>query len=183
MALIHRIVRGISDLGMVLSVTIMIAMFVLVVAEIVARNVFSTSTFVMNELVGYGVAAMTMLALGHSLERGTVIRMSLLLVSLQQDSLIRRLLEIIAVLLGLLAAGIALRYFLHSAIRSYERAYVSETAAQIPLWIPEAFVIVGLGILMLQLVSYLIRLLAGQPAITGQVDSMAGSNDTPRQER
>lgn len=183
MGLIHRIVRGISDLGMVLSVIIMMAMTGLVLAEVVARNVFSTSTFVMNELVGYGVAAMTMIALGHSLERGTLIRMSLLLVAFRPDSLFRRLLEIIAVLLGLLAAGIAIRYFLRSATRSYERGYVSETAAQIPLWIPEAFVIAGLGILMLQLASYLLRLLAGEPVITGRDEAAEASPDQTGQER
>jgi len=173
MAMLHRIVRGISDLGMALSVIVMVAMTLLTLAEVAARNLFSTSTFVMNELVGYGVAAMTMIALGHSLERGTLIRMNLLLVAFRPQSLVRRLLEIFAVLMALVAAGIALRYFLRSVIRSYERGYTSETAAQIPLWMPEAFVVAGLGILILQLLSYLLRLLTGHPVISGQGEDPA----------
>lgn len=119
----------------------------------------------MNELVGYGVAAMTFVALGHSLERGTLIRMNLLLLALGPRSAIRRALEILSVLFALSAAGIALRYFVLSAVRNYERGYTSETAAEIPLWLPEAFVVAGLSVFLLQLLSYLLRLVAGGPMI------------------
>lgn len=168
MALIHRLVRLLSDLGMAVSVLVLVGMTGLVLAEVVLRNLFGRSTFVMAELVGYGVAAMTMMALGHSLEKGTLIRMNLLLTALRPDSLLRRLLEIVAVLLALVACAIAVRYFFRNALRSYERGFVSETAAQVPLWIPEAFVVAGLSILILQLLSYLLRLLTGAPVIESQ---------------
>ena len=165
MAMLHRLASGLSDIGMVLSVLIMVLMVGLTLAEVFARNILGTSTFVMNELVGYGVAAMTMIALGHCLERGTLIRMNLLLVLLPARSLARRLLEIIAVMTALLAGGVALHFFTRNLLRNYERGYVSETAAQIPLWLPESFVVAGLAIFLLQLVSYLVRLLSGAPII------------------
>ena len=171
MGVLHRIARALSELGMALSVLVMIAMVGLTLAEVIARNVFGTSTFVMNELVGYGVAAMTMIALGHSLERGTLIRMNMLLVLLRPDGLARRVIEILAVLLAMIATGIALRFFLRSTVRSFERGYVSETAAQIALWLPEAFVVAGLGIFLLQLLSYLLRLLTGAPVIMGEEEA------------
>lgn len=174
MRMFHRAVRALSDLGMALSVIVMIAMTLLILAEVVARNRFQTSTFVMNELVAYGVAAMTMIALGHCLETGTLIRMSMLISMLRRTSLLRRAVEVVAVLLALTTTGVALRYFLRSVERAYSRGYVSETAAQIPLWIPEAIVVAGLGILMLQLLSYLLRLLSGAPPMADQ-DSEAAT--------
>jgi TRAP-type C4-dicarboxylate transport system permease small subunit len=172
MARFHRITLMISNLGMAVSVIIMVAMVGLVLAEIIARNVFETSTFIMNELVGYGVAAMTAIALGNALENGALIRMNLLLIALKPDGLARRALELISIALAMLAVVIALRYFLRSVIRSFERGYTSETAAQVPLWIPEAFMVAGLGIFLLQLVSYLIRLLAGAPLIIEQGEQL-----------
>jgi TRAP-type C4-dicarboxylate transport system permease small subunit len=172
MAQFHRITLMISNLGMAVSVVIMVAMVCLVLAEVVARNVFGTSTFIMNELVGYGVAAMTVIALGNALENGALIRMNLLLIALKPDGLARRALELISISLAMIAVVIALRYFLRSVTRSFDRGYTSETAAQIPLWIPEAFMVAGLTILLLQLLSYLIRLFAGAPLIVDQGDEL-----------
>ena len=177
MAMLHRIARALSDFGMILSVMVMIAMVGLTLAEVFARNILGTSTFVMNELVGYGVAAMTMIALGHCLDRGALIRMNMLLFALPPPSLARRVLEIFAVLMALVAVGIALRFFLRNMLRNFERGYVSETAAQIPLWLPELFVVAGLSIFLLQLLSYLFRLLSGA-AIIAETHDEALVQDT-----
>lgn len=176
MALLHRVAHFLSNIGVALSVVVLLGMVGLTLAKIVARNIFGTSTFIMNELVGYGVAAMTMIALGHSLEKGSLIRMNLLLLALRPDGLARRILEIFAALLALLATGIALRYFLRNVLRSFERGYVSETAAQIPLWIPETFVVAGLGIFFVQLLSHLLRLVTGAPG-TGEWSGEARSQN------
>lgn len=170
----HRAIRALSDLGMMLSVVVLVGMTLLILAEVALRNLFGSSTFVMNELVGYGVATMTMVALGDCLEEGALIRMTMLLGLFRPGSAIRRTIEVAAVLMALVATGVALRYFLLSVERSHARGYVSETAAQIPLWLPEAITAAGLAVLMLQLVSYLFRLLAGAPAIEeGHADALA----------
>lgn len=175
MAQFHRFTLIVSNIGMLVSVVIMVAMVGLVLAEVVARNLFETSTFIMSELVGYGVAAMTAIALGNALENGGLIRMNLLLVALKPEGIVRRALELISVGLAIIAVGIAFRYFLRSVLRSFERGYTSETQAQIPLWIPEAFMAAGLAILLLQLLSYLIRLLSGAPPIIEHVDDLPSS--------
>jgi TRAP-type C4-dicarboxylate transport system permease small subunit len=172
MAPFHRSTLILSNLGMAVSVIIMVAMVGLVLAEVIARNVFATSTFIMNELVGYGVAGMTIIALGNALENGALIRMNLVLIALKPQGLARRALEVISIGTAMLAAGIALWYFLRSVLRSYDRGYTSETAAQVPLWIPEAFMVAGLAIFLLQLLSYLIRLLAGAPVIIEQGEQL-----------
>lgn len=176
---VHRLIRALSDLGMVLSVVVLVGMTLLILAEVALRNLTGGSTHVMNELVGYGVATMTMVALGHCLEEGALIRMTMLLGLFRPASATRRALEVAAVLMALLATSVALRYFLRSVARSLERGYVSETAARIPLWLPEAITAAGLAVLILQLLSYLLRLLAGAPAIAeGQADGLAGAPDT-----
>lgn len=160
------------------SVLVMVGMVGLTLAEVAARNLFGTSTFVMNELVGYGVATMTALALGHSLEHGSLIRMNLMLTMFRPQSVLRRAFEILAVLMALVATGIALRYFLRGMLRNYERGYVSETPAQIPLWLPEAFFAAGLAFFILQLLSYLLQLIAGQSFIEGEGEGASAVRDT-----
>jgi hypothetical protein len=47
--------------------------------EIVLRYAFASSTFVLDEFVGYAVAATTFMALGYSLEHGSLIRVNLVI--------------------------------------------------------------------------------------------------------
>jgi len=162
---LHLAIRAISNFSMAISIVVLVLMVGLILAEVVARNIFGMSTHVMNELVGYGVAVTTMLALGQSLERGTLIRMNLLLILLRPDSLLRRGIEIACVLLALFAASIALYFFIIRVSSNYSRGFVSDTILRTPLWLPETFVIAGLVVLLLQLFSYLLLLFAGGPYI------------------
>jgi len=146
---------GLNRAGIAVVLAMMVATTVLVLAEILLRNLFSTSTHMMAELVGYGVAAMTFLSLGYCFEHGVLIRMGMLLGPLGRFPTARRTVEVILTIAAIATNLIVMRYFLLSLIRNYTRGYVSETTAQIPLWIPEFFVAVGLAILLVHLVAYL----------------------------
>jgi len=65
---INKIAAGLAAILLVLMVG-------LILVEIVLRF-FSRSTFMTDVLVGYGVAAITFLALGWTLEQGSMIRIS-----------------------------------------------------------------------------------------------------------
>ena len=68
----------------------------------------------------------------------------------------QRLLELFAILTTLtVSCGIAW-LVLRSITRNIKRGAVSETVAQVPLWIPEAVVLLGLSVFILTL---LVRLL------------------------
>ena len=161
MALFQRFAKAVSDAGMLVSVAVIVGMTLLVLTEVVLRTFFASSTYIMDELVGYGIGAASFMALGHSLSRGGLIRMNLVISRLDPEGLARRLVELMCIGFGLLASGIALVYFAKNAIRSYVRGYVSETIAQVPLWIPESFMVMGLGIFLIKLVAYLLRVASG----------------------
>ena len=162
MALFHRFARILSDIGMAASVAVIIAMTLLILTEVVLRTYFASSTYVMDELIGYGIAATSFLALGQSLAKGTLLRMNLLIAAVPHESRFRTAIEVFCALCGMVGAGMALFYFARNMVRNFERGYVSETIARVPLWLPELFMVVGLSVFLVQLLSYFIRILAGQ---------------------
>ncbi len=153
----HATILWVSRAGAYVAVFVLLAMTTLILTEIVLRTGYSKSTHMLDELVGYGIAAMSFLALGHALETGSLIRMNLLLVRLDANSRLRLVLELLSTLFGLIAIGVAIFFFARNVLRSYERGYVSETVAEVPLWMPEGVLLVGLVVFWFQLLSYAIR--------------------------
>ena len=156
---LHAAASMLSCLAGWLSGAILIYMVAHTVLEIVLRNVFNRSTFVLDEFVGYGMAAITFLALGHALERGQLIRVNLLLGML--GGLARRLIELFCILATLAITVFAGWFFYQVMQRQWLRGAVSHSLAEVPLWIPYAIVLSGLGVFALQLIAYLLRILCG----------------------
>ncbi len=171
----HIFTHGLSTLGVAAAVLILLGMTGLILTEVVLRTFFAASTYAADELVGYGVGGLSFLALGHSLERNSLIRMNLLISRLGPKGPARIAVEILCTLLGILSCSVAFFFFVRNVVRNYERGYVSETVAQVPLWIPEAFVAVGLGIFVLQLVSHLLRVVAGEACLDSGKAAEPGS--------
>ncbi|TVP43527.1 MAG: TRAP transporter small permease [Halomonas sp.] len=145
-------------IGAYLACAILVGMVGLIAYEIFLRSVFSTSTFVMSEFVGYGVASATFLALADALRTGDVIRVGLLLERTQ--GLARRLLEVVAALVGLASVTVLIWFFWLRVIRAWTRGTVSSSLAEVPIWIPEGIIMVGLGLLALQLIAHVLRQIA-----------------------
>jgi TRAP-type C4-dicarboxylate transport system permease small subunit len=155
----QNVVAAISRYAAYVSIIVMIAMVVHIMVEIILRSFFATSTHVAEEFVGYGLAAVIYLALGHSLNQGGLIRVDLVLIRL--PTRVRRLVEIV-IILASFAAMLFVAYFVgRSVLRHYERGTVSWTIAEVPFWIPEGIVFLGIVLFQLQLVAYLLRILAG----------------------
>ncbi|PID39682.1 MAG: C4-dicarboxylate ABC transporter permease [Proteobacteria bacterium] len=154
----------IAKAAAVFSVAVMFFMTGHVIYEIILRTLFDSSTYVLDEFVGYGVAAMTFLSLGYALEHGALIRVNILLVRLK-NNILRRAVELISVVLTLCLSLFISSYLLKSITRNYERNAVSETIAEVPLWIPEGLVLLGLCILSMQLISYILKILTGRNLI------------------
>ncbi len=156
-----------SKAGAVLAAVLMAGMTAHVIVEIVLRAFFSTSTFVLDEFVGYGVAAMTFLALGYTFETNTLIRVNFILTKVRGDKA-RRAVDLICVLAAIVLCSFIARYFWKTVTRNLERGSTSETIAAVPLWIPEAFVLLGLGIFILSMLAYVVRILTGQRLLSEQ---------------
>lgn len=163
--------RAAQILGMIaaaFAAVILAAMTSFILLEIVLRNAFGTSTYIMDEMVGYGVGAMTFLAMAHTLRKGEMIRVHLLRAVLPASG--RRVLEIICALLTFAGFSVVASYFARSMMRNYSEHAVSSSLAEVPLWIPDAVLLAGLVLLLLQLATYAARLALDPSQAIGEAD-------------
>lgn len=157
----QRSVFAVSRACAYLSAAVCVLMQAHIVLEIVLRTFFDTSTYVMDEFVGYGVGVMGFLALGYGLETGALIRVNLLLDRLPGPA--RRVLEVLCGALTLAAMAIPIWFFWLSAHRNYVRGTGSATLADVPTWIPEALLLFGMAVFWIQLFAYTLRAATGTP--------------------
>ncbi|MBF7054675.1 TRAP transporter small permease [Halomonas sp. KAO] len=165
-AALGRFSGGLATLGAGLAMLLVVYMLGHILLEIGLRLV-GRSTFILDEYIGYSVAAMTFLGLPYALEQGGLIRVALVLERLPRAW--RWPLELIVSLTALLSFGWLARYWTLAVQRSHDRGIVSETLAQTPLWIPQGAVLVGLYLLCLVLVVRSLRILVQRHAfISGE---------------
>ncbi|MEE2804124.1 MAG: TRAP transporter small permease [Pseudomonadota bacterium] len=158
----QKIVFFVSQAAATLAAVIIIYMVCHILLEIFVRTVFSTSTFALDELIGYSVAACAYLGLGYTLEKGGLIRVNLVLSKINPLSGARKVIEILCCIGTLIAMGLPLWYFGRSVIRKYESGYTSGTMLNAEQWIPESFLLVGLVIFWIQLLAYTLRVVNNQ---------------------
>ncbi|MDX9860673.1 MAG: TRAP transporter small permease [Rhodospirillales bacterium] len=154
MRVIDRFICGLTNISAVVAATICVLMFLLIIAEIVLRTFFATSTYMMDELVGYGVAAMTFLGLAYSLKTEALIRISLVLDKLNPRA--RTFVDVACATATLLVIAFVANFFWISLFRHYTRGTSSGTMADVPNWIPEAVIFVGLVAFCLQMVAFIL---------------------------
>ena len=159
----QRAVLAVSRLAAWLSGLILVAMVLHILVEIVMRSFFDTSTYVLDEFIGYGVAAMTFLALAYALEEGSLIRVNIVLS--RTHGRVRRALELVCASSTLALACFLGWYVLRNWKRDWDRGAVSPSIAEIPMWIPEGLVLLGFILFVIQLAAYVLRLATGGPLI------------------
>ena len=125
--------------------------------EIVMRSFFDTSTFSMDEFVGYAVGAMTFLSMSYTLRNRKHIRVSLL------NSFVRGR-TAIAVELMCLAFTFAItlflaRYIWRTLARDFTRGTVSPSIMEAPIWVIDAAIFTGLALFLLQILASAIQTL------------------------
>lgn len=172
----YRIVSGLSALAGALAALILVYILFHIGYEIVLRTVFDSSTFVLDEFVGYAIAAMTFLSLGHALERGALIRVDLVIAGVRGR--VRRWIELFCIAASAGMVGFCLAYVYRDAHRDWSRGSTSSSIAEVPLWIPKGLIVVGLALLLLQLIAYFLRVAAGGPVVVSdaQVDAQEQSD-------
>jgi TRAP-type C4-dicarboxylate transport system permease small subunit len=138
-----------------------VLMTVLILAEIVARGVFRTSTFIADEMAGYLLVVLASLGLADSLASGSFIRVTFLQERLSPG--VRRGVDR-ALLLVALAYTSLLAYHLWAFVLS---SYTLETRSiflsRTPLWIPRAGMALGVTALVLQLGAQILRPASSEP--------------------
>ena len=159
MQLFQTSVFAISRLGAAIACAILVGIVGLILFEITLRFFFSTSTFVLQEFVGYGVATCTFMSLGYALEHNSLIRVNVLLTRVGPGW--RRVLEGLASVLTMGIVAMLMWFFWLRVLRHWTRGSVSNSIAEVPLWIPEGALLLGLGIFWLQLFAYGLRQVTG----------------------
>lgn len=167
-----------ATVGAVVAACFLVFMTLHVVLEVALRGIFSTSTFALDEYVGYGTASVTFLAAGYALQEGALIRVNIILGRLRPAGLARRAIEVFSGIMTIAIMALLHWYFLISVFRNYNRGAVSETVAATPLWIPEAIVTAGITILLLRLSAYLLLIVAGGPVFESNAEDIDSATDT-----
>ncbi len=127
----------------------MVGMVLLILAEVVLRGVFNSTTEHSDELVGYLLVGLSFLSLALCQSRGAFHR-----VEMVQMRLGPRGQAISALVCDLLSFGyIALTawYFRQFVMSSYRREAMASTALGTPLWIPETVMVAGAVMLLIVL--------------------------------
>jgi len=99
--MLDRLVSSVSRMAAYVAAMVMAGMTLVVLLEIVVRTFFATTTAVAEELVGFGLASLVFLALAHTMDRGALIRVDLLLIRLPDGA--RRVVELLCIVTSLAA--------------------------------------------------------------------------------
>jgi TRAP-type C4-dicarboxylate transport system permease small subunit len=136
-------------LSLWLSAICLIGMVLLILAEIILRGLFNSTTEHSDELVGYFLVGLSFLSLALCQSRGAFHR-----VEMVQMRLGPRGQAVSMLIFNLLSFGyIALTdwYFLQFVMSSYRREAAASTVLATPLWIPETTMILGATMLLIVL--------------------------------
>jgi TRAP-type C4-dicarboxylate transport system permease small subunit len=145
----------VNDIAGNLAVWISAALLVYIVChisvEIVLRSFFATSTFSMDEFVGYAIGSMTFLSLAHTFRHRKHIRVSILQSFIKGRAAIAIELICIAFTFGITL--FLARYIWRALARDFTRGTVSPTLTETPIWLIDSAIFIGLILFMTQLLA------------------------------
>lgn len=144
----------------VLAALCLAGIAVLVVAEIVARDIGGQSLNLTWEVSGYLMGAVFLLGTAHALAEGAHVRTGIN--SLIGHAATRRALEALCFLVGLVVAAYVARALGLLALQSFERGVTSWSSLRAPLWLPQGALALGAALLALQFAAGLARIAAGE---------------------
>ncbi|MCE8026672.1 TRAP transporter small permease [Billgrantia aerodenitrificans] len=153
----ERISRLMNRIGAIVAILLILYMLGHILLEIFLR-MFGGSTFIMDEYIGYAVAVMTFMGLPYVLEKGGLIRVSLLLERIPEKH--HWPLEFFSSAITAACFIWMSLFWFRNVQRSYTRGIISDTLAETPIWIPEGAVLLGMWLIALTLVLRALKVLA-----------------------
>lgn len=154
--------RRVCRVAMVLAGTATLLMMLLVTAEVLSRNLLNLSTLIADEMGGYLLVALTFLGLAPTLRDGGFIRVDVYRERTRGGA--RTVLDS-GILLLAVGYTIVLDWYLWGlAASSYRLGTTSIQVARTPLWIPQGVMAMGGLLLLAELLSSLVLVLAGATA-------------------
>ena len=155
MRLLLRAIDTLSFLALICAGMILVYAVSHILLETVLRSLFDTSTHVLDEFIGFSVLSITFLSLSWTLRDGGMIQVNLLTNRLppRGQLWLQGAVATIATSLGTYFCTFLWR----NLVKNWNRGAVSESVAEVPLWIPDLIVFVGACLLVLQLAASVIR--------------------------
>jgi TRAP-type C4-dicarboxylate transport system permease small subunit len=128
----------------------LIAMIILIGAEAIARNIFSTSLQITDEIGGYLLVATTFLSMSVAEAHGAFHRVELVQARLGQSA--RIVSQIVFDLMSLIASAFITWQLIRLVMNSWRSEDVAPTPLQTPLWLPQTMMAIGMLLLCFALV-------------------------------
>lgn len=136
--------------GAVIAAAGVVLSTVLVLAEVVARTMFHTSTLISVEFSSYLLIVITFLGLAYTQRTGQMIHVDVLFGALSPRK--RAWADALRHTVMLAYASVALWYVGVFTWRSYALDQVSSSLLRTPQFIPQLFMVAGLALLMVELI-------------------------------
>ena len=151
LGVLENLSRRLSTAGAWIAAGLLVYMVIHILVEIIARTGFDTSTYSLDEFVGYAIASMTFLSLGHTFSSGKLIRVNILTNAI--SGLFSLLVELICIAFTFSVILFFARYVWRSLARNWERGTISPTLTETPIWMVESVFFCGLCIFLLQMLT------------------------------
>lgn len=161
MSRILAVVDGVSEALAWFSAALIVVIASLILGEVSLRYIFNTTIPFAWEYAAYCNGAAIFCGAAFTMRTGGHVRVTLLSSSVRP--LYRRMLDILATIIGLGAAGFLTYGLVQLASRAYQTGLTSATNMETPLIYPQGAIALGAVLLCLQLVARLVRLLIGEP--------------------
>ena len=158
---LENFAERLSLFGAWVSAFLLVYMVCHILTEIFFRTVLDSSTYSLDEFVGYAVAAMTFLSLGHAFQRKSLIRVNILTNAIKGK--VFQCVEVLCIIFTFSIMAFFARYIWRSLSRNYERGTVSPTLTETPIWIVETVFFIGLCIFLIQMLVSVLSVVFKKP--------------------
>lgn len=148
-------IEGLCRTGAFISALCMALIVALIVLEIFLRTFLGFSTLVSSEFSGYLLVGVVCLGLAYTLQHEAHIRITLIWDNLPKKWQTR--VDILVACTSILVTCFALYHSILLVHDTYSLGMTADTMAETPVWIPQAAIPVGLGMLILQLINFILR--------------------------
>ena len=173
---LNRLIVGLAKLSMAIAALAVLSMCLLVTGAVFVRYVFGFPVVWVPEIVGYLMVALVFLALGETMLAGGHIKIDLFVSRLPKRS--RDVIELFTLTLSIGVAGFFTWHGVSTMLRSLEYGRRDAFGAlNLPLYIPQAALPIGLSILTLVVILLVCRklhaVLYGVNAVDAEPDPQA----------
>ena len=146
-----RLLKLLTTHSAFVAAGMVLAMLGLVFFEVIYRTLFGTSTLLAVEVSGYLLAALIALAQAYTFDKEGHVRISFIMD--RWSPTLRLGVEVLWSVLGLAYVSLLTYFFFRYTMRSYSLGATAPTYWQTPLYIPQLFVVLGMGVFTLRFIS------------------------------